>query len=396
VNIKYFDFDDSINEADVMETNRLYQNAWCTLDFLSHNTDQIDKSFADDVIPTINDTIVECENKINEAPTITPTTPNTATTTFNRTDCSGITDSSDADYVIDQLNYVNGNISDLDTKTPNITIDDVDKIEWEVQVAKCLLNIVQYNTTISLSTGQNISNIIENTITEIDQKIDDATPDNDNNDDFDWTSGYMIAVYVLVPVVLILIIVAGVCLKHYYNHNNNFQLDRDVADAAAYQNRNARRSSYDGRRGGGMQMTDRGHRRTNSRHEYDNRYRDQSRYVRNNIRETDIENGNEQPTFSRTRHEQYPKTSVRSPNNREYQSSRPSSDDEDERRWQKTVYNERKWQQASQNQANQRSQSHKNRTMNQMELSPRAGPSQRQPHSSPPRRTHTRNYSSSD
>ena len=87
---------------------------------------------------------------------------------------------------------------------------------------------------------------------------------------------------------------------------------------------------------------------------------------------------------------------VRSPNNREYQSSRPSSDDEDERRWQKTVYNERKWQQASQNQANQRLQSHKNRTMNQMELSPRAGPSQRQPHSSPPRRNHARNYSSSD
>jgi len=178
-----------------------------------------------------------------------------------------------------------------------------------VRVTKCLLEIVQYNTNISLSSGQNISNIIDDTITEIDQKIDDATPDNDNNDDFDWTSGYMIAVYVLVPVVLILIIVAGVCLKHYYNHNNNFQLDRDIADAASYQNRNARRSSYDGRRGGGMQMTDRGHRRTNSRHEYDNRYRDQSRYVRNNIREADIENGNEQPTFSRTRYEQYPKSS---------------------------------------------------------------------------------------
>lgn len=87
---------------------------------------------------------------------------------------------------------------------------------------------------------------------------------------------------------------------------------------------------------------------------------------------------------------------MRSPNSREYQSSRPSSDDEDERRWQKTVYNERKWQQASQNQSNQRPQSHKNRAMNEMELAPRAGPSQRRPHSSPPRRPLSRNYSSSD
>merc|ERR1719511_69300 len=186
-----------------------------------------------------------------------------------------------------------------------------------------------------LSNANSILDIIVDTTKVADEKINEATPEPDDDDNFDWTSGYMIAVYVLVPIVMILIIVAGVCLKHYYNHNNDFELDRDVADASPYQNRNARRSSYDRRRGTGMQMAERGHRRTNSRQEYDNRYRDQSRYVRNNIREADIENGNEQPTFSRTRQEQYPRPSVRSPNSREYQSSRPSSDDEDERRWQK-------------------------------------------------------------
>ena len=87
---------------------------------------------------------------------------------------------------------------------------------------------------------------------------------------------------------------------------------------------------------------------------------------------------------------------VRSPNNLEYQSSRQSTDEEDERRWQKTVYNERKWQQTSQNKPNQRPQSHKNRATNEMELSPRAGPSQRRPHSPPPRHHHSRNSSSSD
>ena len=116
----------------------------------------------------------------------------------------------------------------------------------------------------------------------------------------------MIAIYVLVPIIVI-IGIAGFVFKKYYLNNNNFNLNDDVGDIATYSN-NRRRPSYESG-GNGMQMAERGHRRTNSRHDNDNRYRDQSRYVRDSPREVDIENDNEQPTFNRSRQEHIPKPS---------------------------------------------------------------------------------------
>jgi hypothetical protein len=105
---------------------------------------------------------------------------------------------------------------------------------------------------------------------------------------------------------------------------------------------------------------------------------------------------------------------VRTSNNQQ------TSGDDDEGRWQKTVYNEKKWQQDSQNKAdrrpkshqtrtdpemelspgagpsNRRSKSNKTRTGPEMELSPRAGTSNRRSNSPAPRRSQSRKYSSSD
>ena len=70
------------------------------------------------------------------------------------------------------------------------------------------------------------------------------------------------------------------------------------------------------------------------------------------------------------------------------------SEDEDERRWQKTVYDERKWQQNSQNKKGSRSQKHD--IPSAMELTPKPNTSRRRTPSPSPRRSRSKHYSSSD
>ena len=96
-------------------------------------------------------------------------------------------------------------------------------------------------------------------------------------ENFDWGSGYMIAIYVLTPILIIIIIVSYCTLKRFYNSTNNYPLNDDIGDVAPYKNTTS--PNFEDRNGG-IQMADRGHKRSDSRHQYEKRFQDQSRHVR--------------------------------------------------------------------------------------------------------------------
>ena len=109
-------------------------------------------------------------------------------------------------------------------------------------------------------------------------------------EDFDWGSGYMIAIYVLTPILIIIIIVSYYTLKRFYNSTNNYPLNDDIGDVAPY--KNTMSPNFEDRNRG-IQMAERGHKRSDSRHQYEERFQDQSRRVR----APDVQDGF-RPTFN--------------------------------------------------------------------------------------------------
>ena len=105
---------------------------------------------------------------------------------------------------------------------------------------------------------------------------------------------------------LIIIIVSVFQLKRFYNHTNNYELDSDLSDTAAYQH-TTKPNSND--QIGGIQISDRSHRRINSRYERHDRFRDQSRYHHGENEALDIRDGNGVPTFNRVEDEKFKKPS---------------------------------------------------------------------------------------
>ena len=185
----------------------------------------------------------------------------------------------------------------------NIVSDNVDRISKDYSLAVCAREYVEsHENEITDTFASNVLRKINATKNLADEKIDEVEPSTTvepstslsssspvsstqtpsstttaPEEGFDWGSGYMIAIYVLTPILIMIIIVSYYTLRRFYNSTNNYPINDDIGDIAPYKNTTSPNLEDRHR---GIQMAERGHKRSDSRHQYEKRFQDQSRRVR--------------------------------------------------------------------------------------------------------------------
>ena len=163
--------------------------------------------------------------------------------------------------------YVENHENEITDTFASIALRDINATK---NVADEKIDEVEPSTTVEPSTSLPSSSPVSSTQTPSDTT---TAPD----EGFDWGSGYMIAIYVLTPILIIIIIESYYTLRRFYNSTNNYPLNDDIGDIAPYKNTTS--PNFEDRNRG-IQMAERGHKRSDSRHQYEKRFQDQSRRVR--------------------------------------------------------------------------------------------------------------------